>query len=188
MEVDAIQSKTTQIFHKVFFPDEANQAFEVDSSTRSKDFCCTIAERLGLASAEGFSLFVMISDKVISVPESDFFFDFVRHLTEWLRRTRARDGRKYFPNNYSSSLSAVSLLIAGNPQNLSYQVFFMKKLWLNTVIGKDRKADVMFHYHQELPKYLRGYHKCSKEEAAHLGAYIYRIKYGESRSHLSQIR
>ena len=93
--MDAIQSKTTQIFHKVFFPDEVSQAFEVDSSTRSKDFCCTIADRLGLASAEGFSLFVMISDKVISVPETDFFFDFVRHLTEWLRRTRAKDGKKH---------------------------------------------------------------------------------------------
>lgn len=70
------------------------QAFEVDSSTRSKDFCNSIADRLGLASSEGFSLFVMISDKVISVPESDFFFDFVRHLTEWLRRSRSRDGKR----------------------------------------------------------------------------------------------
>ena len=59
--------------------------------------------------------------------------------------------------------------ITGSPQNFAYQVFFMKKLWLNTVIGRDRKADVMFHYHQELPKYLRGYHKCTKEDAAILG-------------------
>jgi len=30
---------------------------------------------------------------VISVPEGDFFFDFVRHLTEWLKRARqTRDG------------------------------------------------------------------------------------------------
>ena len=69
------------------------QAFEVDSSTRSKDFCASIAERLGLWSSEGFSLFVKITDKVISVPEGDFFFDFVRHLTEWLKRSRqSRDG------------------------------------------------------------------------------------------------
>jgi hypothetical protein len=26
---------------------------------------------------------------VISVPEGDFFFDFVRHLMEWLKKTRA---------------------------------------------------------------------------------------------------
>ena len=70
------------------------QAFEVDSSTRSRDFCGTIAERLSLRYSEGFSLFVKIGDKVISVPEGDFFFDFVRHLTEWLRRAKqTRDGR-----------------------------------------------------------------------------------------------
>ena len=31
---------------------------------------------------------------------------------------------------------------------LTYKVFFMKKLWVNTGIGKDRKSDIMFHYHQ----------------------------------------
>ena len=64
----------------------------------------------------------------------------------------------------------------------------MKKLWLNTVIGKDRKADAMFHYNQEMPKYLRGYHKCTKEDAGILGAYIYRVKYGDSRSQLAHVR
>lgn len=128
MEVEAIQHKTTQIFHKVYFPDDTDEAFEVDSSTRAKDFCQDIAQRLNLRSAEGFSLFVKIADKVISVPEGDFFFDFVRHLTDWIRKARpTRDG-------------AV-------PQ-FTYQVFFMKKLWTNTVPGKDVNADVIFHYHQ----------------------------------------
>lgn len=69
----------------------------MDSSTRAKDFCLDIAQRLNLKSAEGFSLFVKIADKVISVPEGDFFFDFVRHLTDWIRKARpSRDGNIQF--------------------------------------------------------------------------------------------
>jgi myosin VIIa len=81
VEVEAIQHLTTQIYHKVYFPDDTSEAFAVDSSTRAKDFCRDVADRLKLQSSEGFSLFVKILDKVISVPEGDFFFDFVRHLT-----------------------------------------------------------------------------------------------------------
>lgn len=66
----------------------------MDSSTRAKDFCQNISQRLNLRSSEGFSLFVKIADKVISVPEGDFFFDFVRHLTDWIKKARpSRDGR-----------------------------------------------------------------------------------------------
>lgn len=167
VEVEAIQHKTTQIFHKVYFPDDTDEAFEVDSSTKARDFCQNIASRLNLKWSEGFSLFVKIADKVISVPETDFFFDFVRHLTDWIKKARpSRDGT--------------------TPQ-FTYQVFFMKKLWTNTVPGKDRNADIIFHYHQELPKLLRGYHKCSKEEATKLAALIYRVRFGESKQELQSI-
>lgn len=158
VEVEAIQHKTTQIFHKVYFPDDTDQAFEVDSSTRAKDFCKDIALRLDLKSAEGFSLFVKIADKVISVPENDFFFDFVRHLTDWIRKAKpVRDG-----------------LVS----QFTYQVFFMKKLWTSTVPGKDHNADMIFHFHQEVPKLLRGYHACSIEDATKLAALIYRSRMG----------
>uniref|UniRef100_A0A8C1JN12 Myosin VIIAb n=1 Tax=Cyprinus carpio TaxID=7962 RepID=A0A8C1JN12_CYPCA len=162
VEVEAIQHKTTQIFHKVYFPDDTDEAFEVESSTKAKDFCLNITGRMMLQSSEGFSLFVKISDKVISVPEGDFFFDFVRHLTDWIKKARA--------------------VKDGIVPSLTYQVFFMKKLWTNTIPGKDPMADSIFHYFQELPKYLRGYHKCSLEEAFQLAALIYRVRFEEDKS------
>lgn len=42
-------------------------------------------------------------------------------------------------------------------------------------------------YLQELPKYLRGYHKCSREEVFQLGALIYRVKFEDDKSHFPTI-
>ncbi|MEQ2197629.1 hypothetical protein XENOCAPTIV_001093 [Xenoophorus captivus] len=70
---------------------------------------------------------------------------------------------------------------------MSWLVFFMKKLWTSTIPGKDSFADSIFHYYQELPKYLRGYHKCSREEVFHLAALIYRVKFEDDKSHFSSI-
>jgi len=169
VEVEAIQSKKITIYHKVYFPDDTDQAWEVDSGMRAKEFCANIGSRLGLKSVDGMSLFVKISDKVISVPEGDFFFDFVRHLTEWLKRTNKESGTP------------------ASGGNLTYQVFFMKKLWSTTVIGEDPAADAIFHYHQELPKLLRGYHKCSTDDAVTLAAWQYRIRFGESKKEFKDI-
>ena len=72
---------------------------------------------------------------MISVPDGDFFFDFVRHLTDWIRKARG------------GSTPAGDALTAVPPQ-FTYQVFFMKKLWTKTVPGKDVNADTIFHFHQ----------------------------------------
>uniref|UniRef100_A0A8C9FMJ9 Myosin VIIA n=1 Tax=Pavo cristatus TaxID=9049 RepID=A0A8C9FMJ9_PAVCR len=109
----------------------------------------------------------VLCPQVISVPEGDFFFDFVRHLTDWIKKARpAKDG--IVPS-------------------LTYQVFFMKKLWTNTTPGKDSMADSIFHYYQELPKYLRGYHKCTREEVLQLAALIYRVKFEDDKSYFPSI-
>lgn len=93
VEVEAIQHRSIQIYHKVYFPDDSDEAFEVDSTTKAKDLCLQICERLNLKSNEGFSLFVKIADKVFSVPENYYFFDFIHELIDWLKQSRpSRNG------------------------------------------------------------------------------------------------
>ena len=91
----------------------------------------------------------------------------------------------WIANIYCRPLNKI--YFSGPHSQFTYQVFFMRKLWSSTVPGKDRNADVIFHFHQELPKLLRGYHQCSKEEAAILGALIYRVKYAESKTDIASV-
>ena len=90
-----------------------------------------------------------------------------------------------FSQNYTFRVFLSVLLnvipFPGPNSKFTYQVFFMRKLWSSTVPGKDRQADIIFHFHQELPKLLRGYHQCTNEEAAILAALIYRVKHAESK-------
>ena len=48
-----------------------------------------------MKSSEGFSLFIKVKDKVISVPDGDCFFDFVRHVTDWIRKGRVPTEGKF---------------------------------------------------------------------------------------------
>ncbi|KAJ7993391.1 hypothetical protein DPEC_G00271930 [Dallia pectoralis] len=157
VELDAIQQNSTQIFHKVHFPNDMDEVFEVATSTRIRDLCQTISTKLQLVSSEGFSIFVKTPDKVLSLSESDYFFDSLRQITDWSKKVK-------------------SVKEGGAPMNMSYMVFFMRKLWVNVNPGKDLEADLMFHYPQELPKYLRGYHRCTKEDMVTIGALLFCVK------------
>lgn len=79
------------------------------------------------------------------------------------------------------------LISAGNQLQMNYQIFFMKKLWISTIPGKDKNADQIFYFPQELPKYLRGYHKTSKQDLIELAALIYRARFGNDQTVLPQI-
>ncbi|TRZ19187.1 hypothetical protein HGM15179_007928 [Zosterops borbonicus] len=167
VEVEAILQNNTKISHKIYFPNETEQTFDVGTNTKIQTLCQNIASKLQLHSWEGFSLFVKIADKVISQNEADYFFDSLRQVTDWNRRNK--------PGKDGAALS------------VAYEVYFMRKLWLNVTPGKDLKADTIFHYHQELPKYLRGYHKCSKDEAVQLAGLIYKAHYNNDRTQLAAI-
>ncbi len=160
---------------------------------------------------------------MISVPEGDFFFDFVRHLTDWIKKARAVKDGDYVVlfikiiNILSVNKRVVNASVGsvGTVPSLTYQVFFMKKLWTNTIPGKDPwptpffitsrwklslctqsvnsssllntlcdalSTSVFLNFLQELPKYLRGYHKCTLEEAFQLAALIYRVRFEEDKS------
>lgn len=95
VEVEAIQHRSMQIYHKVYFPDDTDEAFEVDSSTKARELCEQITGRLNLKNSDGFSLFVKIIDKVFSVPETYYFFDFIHELVEWMKQTRPVRGGKF---------------------------------------------------------------------------------------------
>ncbi|CDW55866.1 myosin VIIa [Trichuris trichiura] len=181
VEVEAIQRKTTQVFHKVYFPNDMFESIEVESCSKAKDLVQRIGKQLGLKDVKGFALFIKVNEKsrrplspihdviiiiafaVFSVSSDDFFFDFIRCVNDMSRKSRPTDDKR----------------------NFEYQIYMMRKLWVDVVAGKDRQADIVFHYPQEVPKYLRGYHKCSKEEAVELAALIYRASYGDSQSQLT---
>lgn len=167
VEVEAILQNNTKIAHKICFPNETEQTFDVGTNTKNRTLCQNIASKLQLSSWEGFSLFVKIADKVISQNEADYFFDSLRQLTDWTKRNKpVKDGAT---------------------MSVAYEVYFMRKLWLNVTPGKDLKADSIFHYHQELPKYLRGYHNCSRDEAVQLAGLIYKVRFNTDRTQLATI-
>ncbi|XP_049743897.1 unconventional myosin-VIIb [Elephas maximus indicus] len=167
VEVEAAEHNVTRICHKVYFPNDTSEMLEVGTNTRVRDACQSIATKLQLASWEGCSLFVKIADKVFSQKEGDFFFDSLRQVSDWVKKNKPQK--------------------EGAPVTVPYQVFFMRKLWLNVAPGKDVNADTILHYHQELPKYLRGFHKCSREDVLHLAGLIYKAQFDNDRSQLASI-
>ncbi|KAI5628300.1 unconventional myosin-VIIb-like isoform X1 [Silurus asotus] len=167
VELEAIQQNRVKIFHKIFFPNDTEESFEVATNTKIRDLIKSISTKLRLISDDGFSIFVKTPDKVLSLNETDYFFDSLRLITDWSRKTK--------------------MVKDGGPVSISYQVYFMRKLWFNVIPGRDQEADRIFHYPQELPKYLRGYHRCTKEEMVQLAALLFRIKVEDDRTQFVMI-
>uniref|UniRef100_A0A8C1ZXC7 Myosin VIIBb n=1 Tax=Cyprinus carpio TaxID=7962 RepID=A0A8C1ZXC7_CYPCA len=167
VEVDAIQNNSTQIFHKVHFPNDTSELFEVTSTTRIKDLCRNIAKDLQLSSSDGYSLFVKTSTKVVGMDSKEYFFDNLRQLTDVIKK-----GKK---------------VKEAAPTIAPYLVLFMRKLWFNVIPGKDLTADLNFHFPQELPKYLRGYHSVSKEDMISLAGLLLRIQVDTDKSQFVMI-
>ncbi|XP_034036571.1 unconventional myosin-VIIb [Thalassophryne amazonica] len=167
VEVDAIQQNSTQIFHKVHFPNDTEEIFEVSTNTRIRDLILSIAKKLSLVSADGFSIFIKMQDKVLSLNDTAYFFDSLRQITDWSKKAKR--------------------IKEGGPVNIPYLVFFMRKLWFNVIPGRDMEADLVFHFPQELPKYLKGYHVCTKEDMIHIATLLFKIKANNDKTQLVTI-
>nr|XP_020479722.1 unconventional myosin-VIIb-like [Monopterus albus] len=167
VEVDAIQQNSTQIFHKVHFPNDTDDIFEVTSTTTIKDLCCSIASQLKLSFADGYGLYLKTPNKVMSLDEQKYFFDSLRQTSDFPKKAKR--------------------VKEGNQANMPYLVIFKRKLWFNMTPGKDQVADLIFHFPQELPKYLRGYHNCTKEDLIILGGLLFRVKVDSDRSQFVMI-
>lgn len=167
VEVDAIQNNSPQIFHKVHFPNDSAELFEVTTTTRIKELCRSISKNLRLSSSDGYSLFVKTANKVESMKMEEYFFDNLRQLTDVVKKAKkAKEG--------TSTI-------------MPYLVLFMRKLWFNVIPGKDLTADLTFHFPQELPKYLRGYHSVSKEDTISLAGLLFRTQVDTDRSQFIMI-
>uniref|UniRef100_A0A183C4P7 Myosin motor domain-containing protein n=1 Tax=Globodera pallida TaxID=36090 RepID=A0A183C4P7_GLOPA len=159
VEVEAIQHRQTQIFHKIHLPNGSHANVEVESWSVAKELCERIASTIGLQSAFGLFLFVKVGEKVVCIPPEEHFFDFIHQLQKWARKTLLRQNGDAQQN-----------------EQFAYKVHFMRKVWLDVVPGQDLRQDLIFHYYQELPKYLRGYHAIGKKDAAQIGALILRAQ------------
>ncbi|KAJ8011282.1 hypothetical protein DPEC_G00056530 [Dallia pectoralis] len=164
VEVDAIQQNSNQIFHKIHFPNDMTEIFEVTSTSRIRDLVRNIANKLVLTSPEGYGLSMKTPDKVISLMDQDYFFDSLRQVSNQPKKTKkVKELKKAGKTD-------------GSPVTMPYLVIFVRKLWFNVIPGRDLTADLTFHFPQELPKYLRGFHDCTREDMAMLAGLLFRVK------------
>lgn len=108
-----------------------------------------------------------------------------------------------------------NLHFSGNLTNIPCLVMFKRKLWFNVIPGKDLIADLTFHFPQvkktlyfdgfylrqrcrtivthlvwsmqEMPRYLRGDHDCSREDMINLGGLLFRVAVDSDRSQFVMI-
>ncbi|KAL4220589.1 hypothetical protein ACF0H5_020986 [Mactra antiquata] len=171
LEYDALNNKHPAVEYTVLFPDQSKQKIEVDSNTKMSDIHENIVKKLRLKNGDEYGLFFGLKDKVLNVAPCDYFFDYLSHIQKYYTK----------PSKASPPHEAPTRL----PPPM---MIFMKKIWMNATPGNDKLADVKFHFPQEVPNYLRGYHKCSTTEAVTLGSLLFKGKYGDEKQPLDQIQ
>ncbi|XP_078694401.1 myosin-VIIa-like [Branchiostoma floridae x Branchiostoma belcheri] len=155
LELHTVQKKSGALGQTVVLPDKSTVEIAVESSSRAGDMCVDVGNKLRLKKTCGISLYCRVADKVVSIPNDDYYFDFlcsIRPLAEWL----------------------------SSEEYDKYDLLFRRKVWTDVIVGEDPVADLRMHFFQELETFLSGHHKCSKSEAVQLAAYLYRVRFGQA--------
>ncbi|KAH9508754.1 hypothetical protein Btru_049822 [Bulinus truncatus] len=158
LEHDMVIKKQPNIRVQLYLPNQTAQTLEVTCHTKIYDIKKEIVTRLKLNSFHEYSLFFSCSDKVFCLPDRAFYFDCVSHAEiYWFKQ-----GKR---NSYSINKNQPLLVM-------------LKKIWVNGQPENDPVADQIFHYSQEVPNYLRGYHNITDDIVIKLAALSYRAQFG----------
>lgn len=149
--------------------------------------------------------------QVTSLEENQYFFDSTRQASHSLKKAKkAKEGhlsRWHLPFVEHGCVYQFHLAFSASAAAHLYLVMFKRKLWLNVIPGRDPVADLMFHFPQvfsqtrtfkpprvasmrdvcgasvqEVPKYLKGRHNCTREDMIHLGGLLFRIQVDSDKS------
>ncbi|XP_071159111.1 myosin-VIIa-like isoform X2 [Mytilus edulis] len=181
-EHESFSYTTQKISIQIRFPFGEQQTFDIEPTERVGSFRNMIANKLGLAVAEDYGIFFGLQDRgsnlyssslavLINARETEYFMDALTHVERfWLRQ----------PEPISPGTSSTT-------QKVDLTIFFMKKLWVDAVPGEEVLSDVEFHFPQEVPNYLRGYHKCKMEETVKLSSLLYTAQHGQDMTALKNL-
>lgn len=106
---------------------------------KCQDICSQLVELLGLQSVEGFGLVLTTENDVFGSNSDDYFMDFLHESTKHVYSTGS--GMCIHP-----FYSVVYLLVTDNDD--LYQIVFVKIHHVNTDVGCDYTADIVFHFPQ----------------------------------------
>ncbi|XP_076453984.1 unconventional myosin-VIIa-like isoform X2 [Babylonia areolata] len=165
LEHDMVTRQQPNVRAHVLLPSGTTVTVEVGSRSRISDIKREVQRRLQLISVAEYSLFLSGGDSMHSLPDRGFYFDCLTQAENYRLTHRAN----------SSDLTCTG---AGMTPAVPTLVM-LKKIWVNVTPGEDLQADKHFHFPQEVPNYVRGYHQLRDEEVVPLAALLYRALYGQ---------
>ncbi|BFZ00532.1 hypothetical protein BsWGS_03571 [Bradybaena similaris] len=172
MEHDMVSKQQQNVKILVYLPDQTTQVLDVASHTRIFDLKKEIANRLQLKSFHEYSLFLTAQDKVHCLSDRSFYFDCLAHAEIYWFKDSKRNG----DSSVKPLTTSTSVLV------------MLKKIWVNGQPCTDPVADRTFHFPQEMPNYLRGYHQIPDALVMKLASLVYIAQFAGGEKPVNRLR